>query len=171
MRMGEEEEKGFDSEVKEKEEEVNKDIQNLEKSLQEALRKNDEYLFLLQRLQADFENYKKRMVREREELVNLAEAELVSQLLPLMDNFEIALLHEKNEVLSMLYSQLKKMLFERGLEEIENALFDPYYHEAVATASDPEKPEDAIIEVLKKGYRFKGSIIRHSQVVVNSAKM
>lgn len=166
MRMEEEEGKDY---FREGEEGVKKEksIEELERTLQEALRKNDEYLGMLQRLQADFENYKKRMMREREELVNLAESELVLHLLPLLDNFEIALAHEKSDVLSMLYTQLRKMLVERGLEEIENTLFDPYYHEAVATAQDPEKLEDAIVEVLKKGYRFCGKVIRHSQVCVN----
>jgi len=139
----------------------------LEKSLEEALTKNEEYLEMLQRLAADFENYKKRMVREREELLNFAESDIILQMLPVLDDLERALAHEKNDVLSMLYLKLKKILSERGLEEVENKTFDPYYHEAIGTLSDPEKEEDAIVDVLKKGYRFRGKVLRHSQVIVN----
>jgi molecular chaperone GrpE len=131
-----------------------------------------EYCQMLQRLQAEFENYKKRIEREQKTYTEQANADLVLKLLPVLDNFERALQSETPDIdafkkgVAMIFSQLIKTLKAEGLSPI-NACgeeFDPYYHECVLTIVGYE--DDTVIEELEKGYMFKNRVLRPSKVKV-----
>lgn len=141
----------------------------------ELKKKADEYKDALQRLQADFENYKKRCDREKASLRKYANAELIKSLLPTLDSFELALKnngdHEKFvKGVEMIYAQLYSMLEELGLKKIgaEGMQFDPYAHEALLQV---ESEKDGIVlEELQKGYMFDDAVIRHSKVKVGKKR-
>lgn len=129
------------------------------------------------RTAADLENYKKRAARERTEAVQYANASLLLKILPVLDNFEMALAAaqtagEKNSSLqsgvAMIQQQLKSALAETGLEEIDaaNKSFDPALHEAVSEQETAEVPEGHVAQQLRKGYRLKERLLRPATVVV-----
>jgi molecular chaperone GrpE len=140
----------------------------------EALRKeNEELIDTLQRLQAEFENFRKRAQRDQESLVARAHERLVEELLPVVDDLERALVaaeqHEEaklEEGVRLVHRALSGALEREGLAEIEtNGKFDPHVHEALLTQpSDAE--EGSVIEVLQKGYRLGDRVLRPSRVVV-----
>lgn len=149
------------------------EINALCQEIEERDRRLEEYLSALQRLQAEFENYKKRAGRERAEYIEQANAVLLEKLLPVLDNFERALNSESSDCNSlrkgveMIFSQFKKVLEGAGLSSIDalGEEFDPYYHEAVLVACG-DYEDDTVIEVLEKGYLFKNRCLRHSKVKV-----
>jgi molecular chaperone GrpE len=153
--------------------ECQKEITALCEEIEERDRKLEEYLSTLQRLQAEFENYKKRAERERTEIVEQANAALVEKLLPVLDNFERALstessdFHSLKKGVDMIFSQFRKALEGEGLSSIDalGEEFDPYYHEAVLTACG-DYEDDTVIEVLEKGYLFRNRCLRPSRVKV-----
>lgn len=125
------------------------------------------------RLQADFQNYRKRMEREREATVKYAEERLVIQLLDILDNFERALEFEKEhdsfyDGMDMIYQQFKAVLERNGLEEVEadGAEFDHNLHNAVLTEESDEIESGHIISALQKGYKLNGKLIRPAMVKV-----
>ena len=131
---------------------------------------------LLKRVQADFENYKKFVEKEREEMAIRAKAAFAQKLLATVDEFEIALKHTHDEKeketmlgMKMLHGNFMKALHSEGLQEIKcnGEKFDPYLHEAIRT-QESDAGEGKIIEVVTKGYMFKDRVIRHSLVVVSS---
>jgi len=137
--------------------------------------KSEEYLENMKRLQAEFENYRKRVAKEREETVQLATVRLVKELLLLADNFERALANLKNsndsnsqsQGLKMMYWQLMDILKGEGVTEIETRCkLDPFQHEAMTKVDDPERADDEIIECVQKGYKMKGKVIRPARVIV-----
>lgn len=129
------------------------------------------------RLMADFENYKKRSVKDRETILKFANEELLLSLLPVMDNMELAMKSVKEEEkegsvykgVEMVYAQLKDVLEKNGLTEIkaEGAEFDPNLHDAVMRGSAEGVPDNMILEVLRKGYQLEGRVIRPSMVKVS----
>jgi len=123
----------------------------------------------LQRLQAEFENYKKRVDREKKEFVKCACEDIVKQLLPVLDSFENALKHSNDEGLKQIHSQLLSVLKSAGLAQIEanGKKFDPYMHE-VLMKEDNEKEDGTVLEDIQKGYSLNGKVIRHSKVKVSS---
>lgn len=127
---------------------------------------------LLQKVQADYENYKKRVEKEKEEIKFLSKKEVFLKLLPIVDNFELALKQTENKEefvkgVEMIYAQLHDMMNKEGLEQIQqNEKFDPQIHEAVMTEKS-DKEEGTILEELQKGYVFKDKVIRHSRVKVS----
>jgi molecular chaperone GrpE len=137
----------------------------------------DDYLDALQRLKAEFENYRRRTERDREAVVVGAQREFVRGLLPVMDNLEraVAALGDRaGEIvagLEMVRGQLAGLLAGHGVEEIEagGEAFDPNVHEAVAQIPAPEHPEGAVVEVIEKGYRISDHVLRPSRVVVAAA--
>lgn len=152
-------------------------IEMLQEEIQEKNQQIEEYLSILQRLQAEFENYKKRAERERKEYIEQANRDMVLKLLPVLDNFERAL-HTGNkeskansdsfkEGITMIYTQLCKILGAEGLVPIDavGKEFDPHYHEAVVTAVG-DYDDDTIIEELEKGYLFRNRLLRPSKVKV-----
>lgn len=121
------------------------------------------------RLRAEFDNYRKRMVREQTAMAGRAAQRMVESLLPVLDNFEAALAHgEGGPGIEMVYKQLRATLSEEGLEEIpaEGVPFDPVVHEAFEAHEDPEVSEPMSAKVLRRGYRLKGHIVRHAMVSV-----
>ena len=141
-----------------------------EKYEAELAEKENRYL----RLQADFENFRRRTRQEKEELGNLVTQNLLKDLLPFLDNFERALAAENSDAESlragveMMYKQLVEALKKEGLEYIEtkDKPFDPNFHQAVMRVEDAEKEDGTIVAELQKGYMVKGRVIRPSMVQV-----
>jgi len=130
------------------------------------------------RLSADFDNYKKRAARERTEATRFANESLLEKLLPILDNFDMALTAAAaspaagNDSLktgvAMIHSQLKNVLTEAGLEEIPaaNQVFDPNWHEAVSQEERADVPEGMVVKELRKGYKLQDRLVRPASVVV-----
>ena len=141
--------------------------------LQASLQEKDERV---KRLQADFENFRRRTRQEKEELSAVVTQTLLTDMLPLLDNFERAIAAEATDIESfqkgvdMIYKQFKGALEKNGLEAIDttDAKFDPNFHQAVMRIQDPEKEDDTIAAELQKGYMVKGRVIRPSMVQVVS---
>jgi molecular chaperone GrpE len=132
-------------------------------------RERDEYLDALRRLQADFENYKKRVEKQKIEHVERAAGELVSKLLPVCDTMDLAIAHGGGEEVKQVWTALFDALEREGLERIDpvGVTFDPTVHDAVAHEpgdSGPEGPE--VVEVMRAGYRWKGRVLRPAMVKV-----
>lgn len=151
-------------------------IEDLEEELERSEEEKEEYINKLQRQRADFSNYKKRVKKEKDRLKENATKELVSDLLPILDNFERALassaedenLADFMEGMEMISRQLVKVLQQEGLEEISTIgeEFDPNLHEAVAKESSDEYESGVVIEELQKGYSFNGQVLRAAMVKV-----
>ncbi len=148
--------------------------QNGSEELARAEAERDQYLDALQRLKAEFDNYRKRTERDRLAVAEGAQREVVRGLLPVMDNLEraVAALGDRGgEIvagLEMVRGQLAALLAGHGVEEIEAAgrAFDPNLHEAVAQMPSAEHPDGAVVEVIEKGYRISDHVLRPSRVVV-----
>ena len=144
----------------------------------EALRnENEELIDTLQRLQADFENYRKRAQRDQEALVTRAGERIVKELLPVLDDLERALeaaeQHEEaklEEGVKLVHRQLAQLLEKEGLAAVEtDGKFDPHVHEALLTQPS-ESEEGSVVEVLQKGYRLGDRVLRPARVVVAGPK-
>ena len=128
------------------------------------------------RLRADFDNFRRRSAKEREELAAVVTQGILTDMLPLLDNFERALSAEGSDLdsfragVSMIYKQMQEALAKNGLEVIDtkDKKFDPNFHQAVMRVQDPEKEDDTIEQELQKGYMAKGRVIRPSMVQVVS---
>jgi molecular chaperone GrpE len=146
-------------------------------------RERDEYLDMLRRVQADFENYKKRMLRHQTDLLERAAESLVVRLLPVLDAFDLARAHLEAEgtpetkALLQAAGLLSDTLAKEGLERLDDrgAVFDPTRHEAVEhepadkgeLGAEPEEAGEPVVsEVLRPGYRYKGKVIRPAMVRV-----
>jgi len=149
-------------------------------ALQAANAKADEYLEHLQRLQAEFDNYRKRVLREQTRAVELASEPLMRRLLEVLDEFDLALMSGERQPdydrflhgVELVYAKLKDILRQDGLESIEaqGKPFDPTLHEALleAPADDAEgSGEDpVVVDVLRPGYTLRGQVIRPAGVKV-----
>ena len=126
------------------------------------------------RLAADFQNYKKRVEKEKADIYAYANEKLVVELLDVIDNFERALEHSKDncesfaEGMSMIFKQLKGVLEKSGLEEMsaQGELFDPNFHHAVMTENSVEYESGKVTQVLQKGYLLNKKVIRPAMVKV-----
>ena len=146
-------------------------------ALEESGRLASEYLDHLQRLQAEFDNYKKRVDREKKELIEYASTELVSELIDIMENLERGVASAKGsddidsivKGMEMVSTQLKDILGSRGLKPIEavGKKFDPHYHEAMMMTPTDEYPYNTVIEEFQQGYVMKDKVIRYSRVRVS----
>lgn len=144
--------------------------------LERATAERDQYLDALQRLKAEFDNYRKRNERERQGIATGATREVVRGLLPVMDNLEraVAALGDQGEQivagLEMVRGQLAGLLAGHGVEEIPAAgeQFDPTVHEAIASTPSPEHAEGTVIQVIEKGYRQADHVLRPTRVVIAS---
>jgi molecular chaperone GrpE len=142
--------------------------------LAEAEAKRDEYLELAQRMQADFENYRKRAVRDQERLVAHAHERLVRELLPVLDDLERTLeaaeRHEETALVDgvrLVERSLRKALEKEGLLEIETAGgFDPHVHEALLTRPQEDAETGDVVEVVQRGYRLGEKVVRPARVIV-----
>jgi molecular chaperone GrpE len=146
--------------------------------LQTLAAKADENWDRLLRVTADFENFKKRAARERTEAAQFANAALLQKLLPILDNFEMAQLAAQSAPggnlaslqagIAMIQQQLKSVLAETGLEELDatGKSFDPAFHEAVSQQESDSAPEGQVIQQIRKGYKFRERLLRPSAVIV-----
>jgi molecular chaperone GrpE len=146
--------------------------------LQERGAKADENWDRLLRLTADFDNFKKRAARERLDAIKFANEGLIMKLIPVSDNFEMALAAAKNSTdastqslqagVAMIHQQLRAVLAEAGLEEVDatGKTFDPALHEAVSQQESADVPEGHVLQQLRKGYRLQGKLLRPATVVV-----
>jgi len=140
--------------------------------------KAKEYWEKLLRTAADFENYKKRATRERQEAVKFANEAIISTLIPVLDNFDMAMaattgaqdaaIQSLQSGISMIHQQLKKALADAGLEEVDatGQKFDPNLHEAVSQQESADVPEGNVLQQLRKGYKLRDRLLRPATVVV-----
>ena len=138
--------------------------------LVQALKERDEYLDALQRLKAEFDNYRKRVARDQQELAARAHERLVVDLLPVLDDLERALNHEGDieEGVRLVHRALAAALGKEGLVEIAtDGQFDPHTQEALLSQPS-EAPEGAVIGVLQKGYRLGDRVLRPARVVISA---
>ena len=148
---------------------VEKRIAEISEKLSES---EDKYL----RLAAEFDNYRKRTLKEKYDLIKTAGEEIISDLLPVIDDFDRALAAMKSsgdfealsEGVKLIYDKLSAVLSRRGLTCIEaiNADFDPEIHEAVAKTPAPEEQKSKVVDVIQKGYSLHDKVIRHPKVIV-----
>jgi molecular chaperone GrpE len=142
--------------------------------LERTRAERDEYLDGLRRMKAEFENFRKRMERERVHQRAAAAREVVATVLPVLDNLEraVAALRQQDDGLAegveMVRGQLGAVLAGHGLAEVEalGRPFDPNVHEAVASIPVPDAVEGTVVEVVEKGYRSGDDLLRAAKVVV-----
>jgi molecular chaperone GrpE len=149
------------------------------KALAEAQAKAAEYLDHLQRLQAEFDNYRKRVLREQTRAVDLAAEPLVRKLLEVMDEFDLALMAAEKQPdfdrflhgVELVYAKLQEILRQEGLERIEaqGKAFDPTRHEALLESQGEggaAEGEPVVVDVMRPGYTLRGQVIRPAGVKV-----
>lgn len=137
-----------------------------------------EHWDMLVRVTADFDNYKKRAARERTESIKFANESLLQKLVPILDTFDMALsaaasakegtAQSLQTGVTMILSQLKGVLTDAGLEEIDASgkVFDPNIHEAVSQQESADVAEGHVLQQLRKGYRLKERLVRPATVIV-----
>jgi len=138
----------------------------------------DRFRDLALRSQADFDNYKKRAAREKDEAIKYANSSLLERLVAIIDNFELGLSAARGEGesspiyagMSMVLKQLTDFLADNGLQPIdaEGQKFDPNLHEAIAHEASKTVPEGIVIRQTRRGYKLKDRLLRPSSVVVSS---
>jgi len=154
--------------------------------LQAQAAKADEYRDQLLRTAADLDNYKKRAAREKQEAIKFANEALLGKLIPVLDNFDMALAAVSSaqggsdqaantdslqQGVSMIQQQLRQVLADAGLEEINAAgqPFDPNYHEAVSQQESADVPEGHVLQQLRKGFKLRDRLLRPATVIVAKA--
>jgi molecular chaperone GrpE len=150
---------------------------DMNSELQKAQAERDGYLEDLKRLKAEFENYRKRILREQTEVVGRASVGVVASLLSVLDNFDLAVsaaeeTRDFDKMLrgvEMVYGELKEVLKSEGLEPIDakGRHFDPSLHEAAVETPGDEEGDLIVTEVLRPGYMFKGRVLRPAMVRVS----
>lgn len=146
--------------------------------LKERAAKADEHWDRLLRTTADFDNFKKRAAREKQDATRYANESLLQKLIPILDNFDMALSAAQTAQsdgsqslqtgINMIFQQLKSLLAESGVEEVDAAgkPFDPNLHEAVSQKETTEAPEGHVVQQLRKGYKLKDRLLRPASVIV-----
>lgn len=127
---------------------------------------------------ADMENYRKRMAREKQEILRAAAADVVESLLPVLDNMKLGLQAADNHPeakdvtvgFKMVDDQLKRLLAEQGLEELlpDGEAFDPNLHECIAHQPSEAVAEDHVIQTVRAGFRLNERLLRAASVIVSS---
>jgi molecular chaperone GrpE len=140
----------------------------------------DEMRMMLQRAQADFLNYKRRNEEDRANFIKQAHAEVIEQILPVLDNFKRAAEHVPESLkddgwvtgIKSIEKQLEKILEDNGLEKIETngQEFDPNIHEAIGQTADPNQKNNTIVSEELAGYFLNGKLLRPAKVIVNQIK-
>lgn len=130
------------------------------------------------RARADLENYRRRMVREKEETVRYATERLVQDLLPVLDNLQIGIMSAKEHAadqaflsgFEMVLTQVRGVMADHGLETLDplGDPFDPNLHESVRVVPSEDSPDGHVADVLRVGYRLRGRLLRPAQVSVSS---
>jgi molecular chaperone GrpE len=148
--------------------EVEEAAEVLENDIASIAAQRDEYLALAQRLQAEFENYKKQTMKRNTEVVEHAGSQLASKLLPVLDAFDNAIIQGVDGI-SPIHKALFDVLQKEGLEVIDTdgVVFDPNLHEAVMHEAADENDTEAIVsDTLRTGYLWKGRVLRPAMVKV-----
>jgi len=153
-----------------------KEIENLKKQINEKTKKCDEYLDMLQRTAAEFDNYKKRTAREKEALYTDALSDVVKSFLPVLDSVDRALevcgkestKESLAEGIELIGKQIQAVLKNLGVEQIKSIgeEFNPELHNAVMHVEDEAYGQNVVVEEFQKGYIYKERVIRHSMVKV-----
>jgi molecular chaperone GrpE len=140
----------------------------------------DELKSLLQRTQADFVNYRRRNEEEKAEFVRLAGADVIEQILPVMDNFQMAAKHVPENLrndnwvkgIQAIEKQLEQILAANGLEKVETVgkEFDPNVHEAIGQVAEEKINNNEIVSEEAAGYMLNGKLLRPAKVIVNNKK-
>ena len=161
--------KSSDKKESSKEDELAKLNENLEKKDEEIV----ELKSHIQRLQADFDNFRKQNEKQRQDLINYANEGLIVKFLDVYEDMERALENSNNEEelregLELIYSKMKTTLEKEGVEEIPavGEKFDPFKHEALLTVDSPDHENNEIVDELMKGYTLKDKVIKYSKVRV-----
>ena len=143
----------------------------------QAAKANENWERLL-RTTADFDNFKKRAAREKQDALRYATESLISKIIPVLDNFEMALAAAQNssaeglkslqDGVTMIQTQLKSALTDSGLEEVDatGKPFDPNIHEAVSQQESADVPEGHVLQQLRKGYKIRERLLRPATVIV-----
>ncbi|MHB8125638.1 MAG: nucleotide exchange factor GrpE [Desulfitobacteriaceae bacterium] len=157
---------------------IEEKVVQLEAELEVAKTQATEYYAHLQRLQADFDNYRKRTQKEKEDISKYAAERLVGAILPVLDNFERAIgsVQTSQDIagyaqgVEMIFRQMHNVLIKEGLAVIEavGQPFDPNLHEAILSVESEEHPENTVVEEVQKGYYLKDRVLRPSMVKVSS---
>ena len=154
-------------------EEENKKVDNEQTQQVNENNELEEMTDRYKRLFAEFENYKKRSQKERENLYNMITGDVVGSMLPVMDNLEKAAAVKTEDIsyqegVKLVVKQFSDVLKKFGVEEIETVgkTFDPEVHEAVSSVQDDSKGVQEIVQEYRKGYKIGEKVIRHSMVVV-----
>lgn len=152
------------------------DAAELARQLKEKTQEAESQYHRLLRFQADFDNFKKRVEKEKAEYVKYANQELIEKLLTVVDDLERALASASDDAagepllegIKLIESKLKDILDKAGLQEVQalGQQFDPHYHEAVMTAPAREGEDNTVTQELQKGYLLSGKVIRPARVVV-----
>ncbi|MGZ4917298.1 MAG: nucleotide exchange factor GrpE [Halobacteriota archaeon] len=149
---------------------------NLIEELDKVKQQNEEYLSRLQRLQADFENFKRRTKASNEELSKYASFDLIEELLSVSDNLERAAeafgaedVEGTSQGIRLIHKQFIDVLSKAGVTRVKSVgeQFDPRVHEAVMSVSYADRPDNIVVEEIQKGYRLYDKVIRPSKVKVN----
>jgi molecular chaperone GrpE len=147
--------------------------------LEELKAKAAEFQDKYMRLAADFENYKKRAAREKQDATRNANESLLQKLIGVLDNFDMAVAAAANSEepavksmhtgVNMILAQLRGVLTEAGLEEIEalNRPFDPNFHEAISQQERTDVPEGQVVQQMRKGFKYRDRLLRPASVIVS----
>ena len=151
------------------------DKKDYKKLYEDSLEKNEGQINDLKRLQAEFENFKKRCEKENSEYMRYANEKIITDLLPVLDSFKLSLknthdIKEFKKGVELIYAQLSSALEKQGLRSINSVgeQFDPYKHE-VLLVEDSDK-DNEVLEELLKGYMLNDKIIRHAKVKIGNVK-
>ena len=162
------------------EKENTEEVENIEvkENQEKVLHSNEEYDELndrYKRVLAEFENFKKRSQKERESLYNSVLGDIITGMLPAIDNLENAVKAESKDEqykqgVQLVEKQFKEFLNKHNVEEIptDGQTFDPSLHDAVGSVQDESKQSQEIVQEYRKGYKLGSKVLRHSMVVVNN---
>jgi molecular chaperone GrpE len=146
--------------------------------LKQRAAKADENWDRLLRTTADFDNFRKRAAREKQDAIKYANESLLQKLIPLLDSFDMALASAQTGSsdspqsfrtgIQMIYQQFKNALTEAGLEEVDalGKPFDPNWHEAISQQESADAPEGQVLQQVRKGYKLKDRLVRPASVIV-----
>jgi molecular chaperone GrpE len=153
-------------------------LEALQEQLTAQSRKSEEYFDQLQRLQADFQNYRRRMTQERLDAASRGKEDVLRELVPVLNNFRLALQHADQDAnavrqgVQMIWQQFEGFLRDQKVEPIPTIgqVFDPAYHEVLSTVpATAQTPANTIVTEVKAGYRIDGRLLAPAQVIVARA--
>src|SRR5262252_5608632 len=154
-------------------------LEGLQEQLAQQRQKTEEYVDHLQRLQAEFQNYRRRMMQEKSEAVSRGKEDVLRALVPVLTNFRLALQHADQDAsavrqgVQMIWQQFEGFLRDQKVEPIPTVgqVFDPAYHEVLSTVpASAETPANTIVTEVKAGYRIDGRLLAPAQVIVARAE-